>query len=94
MSGVSRAVACGQRVLPRGIAFFSIGGACLLPRGEIPVLSDAGPLKQRKNPKFAPGMDRKQRVAIHAADVYIAVSAGKGCMGPELRIWPSGLSVP
>ena len=55
---------------------FSIGGACLLPCGEIPVLSDAGPLKQRKNPKFAPGMDRKQGVAIHAAGVYIAVSAG------------------
>lgn len=57
---------------------FGNGGAPSLPRGEIPVHFDAGPLKRRKSLNFAPGKhSSKGRIFTPGGGMRLAGSAGE-----------------
>ena len=68
---------------------FGHGGAPGLPRGEIPVHFDTGPLKRRKSLNFAPGMySSKGRIFMPRGCSLrdLPVRRTESRLYPELRV--------
>lgn len=90
-------VATGQDVSQCVRTRFFAWGAPSLPREEISVHFDTGPLKRRKSLNFAPGKhSSKERIFMPRGralrDLPVRLTGKR--LYPELRVWPSGLSVP